>query len=443
MTDREIELKLKKAVEVHTPDVLDNILTNCGTQEGKVIYMKKKTNWTKYASIAAAFVLVAGLGIFGLSRQSNTPPAGETTPNPNVATQPNTDTIVASTVLFDINPSIELQVNAEKKVLAVHALNDDAKKVLNGMELTGTNVSTATNAIVGALLKNGYIDELANSILVSVEDTDAQRGAQLQNEIAAEIDAILSAASINASVLSQYVDDDWKDVSDKYEISRGKAALIESILAVNDTYSEAELAKLSVNELNLLLTNPVNKTDKVTTKGNASQKSYIGKAKAKKIALKDAGVKASDIFGYEVEFDYDDGYIVYEIEFSTYYYEYDYEIDAKKGKIIKKHTEPNDDYAEIQPEKEPTKDPAKEPQKDSQTITESKAKSIAFNHAGVKASEVRGLRIEKERDDGRWEYQIEFRAGNEEYDYEIHAETGKILDYDIERDDDDDDHDDD
>ena len=136
MTDREIELKFKKAVEVHTPDVLDNILTNCGAQEGKVIYMKEKTNWTKYASIAAAFVLVAGLGIFGLSRQSNTPPAGETNPNPNVATQPNTDTIVASTVLFDINPSIELQVNAEKKVLAVHALNDDAKKVLNEMELT-------------------------------------------------------------------------------------------------------------------------------------------------------------------------------------------------------------------------------------------------------------------------------------------------------------------
>ena len=54
----------------------------------------------------------------------------------------------------------------------------------------------------------------------------------------------------------------------------------------------------------------------------------------------------------------------------------------------------------------------------------------------MKESQVHGLRIEKERDDGRWEYQIEFRVGNTEYEYEIDATTGKILDYDIERDDD-------
>ena len=41
MTDRDIEMKLKKAVEVHTPDVLDNILRKCDAQEGKVIYMTK------------------------------------------------------------------------------------------------------------------------------------------------------------------------------------------------------------------------------------------------------------------------------------------------------------------------------------------------------------------------------------------------------------------
>lgn len=428
MTDRDIELKLKKAVEVHTPDVLDNILAKCDTQEGKVIYMKKKNNWTKYASIAAAFVLVAGLGIFGLSRLSNTPPAGDTNPNSNVATQPNTDITVASTVLFDINPSIELQVNAEKKVLAVNALNDDATKVLSGMELAGTNVSTATNAIIGALLKNGYIDELANSILVSVEDTDAQRGAQLQNEIATEIDAILSAASINASVLSQYVEDDWKDVSNEYEISRGKAALIESILAVNNTYSEAELAKLTVNELNLLLTNPVNKTEKVSSKGTASEKAYIGKAKAKSIALKHAGVKEADIYDYEIEFDYDDGRIVYEIEFSTTKYEFDYEIGAKDGSIVKQQKTNNDDNTN---------------NTSSETITEAKAKSIALNHAGVDESKVENLRIEKERDDGRLEYHVEFRVGTKKYEYEISATSGKILDYDVERDAYDDDDDDD
>ena len=438
MTDREIEMKLKKAVEVHTPDVLASILSECDAQEGKVIYMTKKTNWTKYAAIAATFLLVAGLGIFGLSRQKNTPPAENGQPDTNiVVTEPQPEVIVASTVLIDINPSIELQISDKKEVIKVTPLNDDAKKVLADMKLEGTNVSTATNAIVGALLKNGYIDELANSILVSVEDADATRGEQLQKEVAAEIDAILSSASRQASVLSQYVDNDWQDVSDKYHISRGKAALIENILAVNDTYKEEDLAKLSINELNVLLTNPVNKTKKVETKGTVSEKSYIGKAKAKKIALKNAGVKAANIYDYEVEFDYDDGYIVYEIEFKTNRYEFNYEVDAKNGKIVKKHKEQNDDY--IPPIKEEKPQQEKEPEKQPETtkeISSNKAKSIALNHAGVKESQVHGLRIEKERDDGRWEYQIEFRVGNTEYEYEIDATTGKILDYDIERDDD-------
>lgn len=444
MTDREIELKLKKAVEVHAPDVLDNILAECDTQKGRVIYMKKKNNWIKYASIAAAFVLVAGLGVFGLFRLRNTP-----APNtkPNTTNEPTTDLIVASTVLFDINPSIELQVDANKEVLAVNPLNDDAVKVLSGMELTGTNVSTATNAIVGALLKNGYIDELANSILVSVEDKDVQRGTQLQHEIMEEINAILNAASINASVLSQYVGNNWDAVSDKYDISRGKAALIENILAVNHTYTEAELARLTVNELNLLLSNPVNKTEKVSSTGSASEKSYIGKARAKKVALNDAGVKEANIYDYEIEFDCDDGRIVYEVEFNTTKYEFDYEIDATNGAVVKKQRTPNDDYFETErpatgtgtsSDNDTSNKDTDKSSDSSDLISKAEAKSIVFNHAGVAVNKVTNLKIEKERDDGKWEYQIEFRVGNKEYDYELNAATGKILDYDIETEDDDD-----
>ncbi|MBR2852246.1 MAG: PepSY domain-containing protein [Anaerotignum sp.] len=45
----------------------------------------------------------------------------------------------------------------------------------------------------------------------------------------------------------------------------------------------------------------------------------------------------------------------------------------------------------------------------------------------MKASEVRDLDIEKDRDDGIVKYEIDFESGRMEYEYEIHAETGKIL----------------
>ncbi|MBQ7084759.1 MAG: PepSY domain-containing protein, partial [Anaerotignum sp.] len=73
------------------------------------------------------------------------------------------------------------------------------------------------------------------------------------------------------------------------------------------------------------------------------------------------------------------------------------------------------------PEKEKTK------QDVTNEITAEKAKEIALNHAGVKASEVRDLDIEKDCDDGIVKYEIDFESGRMEYEYEIHAETGKIL----------------
>ena len=59
-----------------------------------------------------------------------------------------------------------------------------------------------------------------------------------------------------------------------------------------------------------------------------------------------------------------------------------------------------------------------------------KAKEIALQHAGVSASNAVFVKAERERDDGRLTYDIDFYAGNKEYDYEILAADGTILSYD-------------
>ena len=60
----------------------------------------------------------------------------------------------------------------------------------------------------------------------------------------------------------------------------------------------------------------------------------------------------------------------------------------------------------------------------------------------MSASSVRWEKAEFDYDDGRPVYELEFSANGVEYDCDVHAETGKVLDYDAERDDDryDDDH---
>ena len=67
-------------------------------------------------------------------------------------------------------------------------------------------------------------------------------------------------------------------------------------------------------------------------------------------------------------------------------------------------------------------------------LPKEKARDIALKHAGLTAEEVTRLRVEFDYDDGVPEYEVDFHHNGYEYDYEIHAETGKILSWDKDRD---------
>ena len=70
--------------------------------------------------------------------------------------------------------------------------------------------------------------------------------------------------------------------------------------------------------------------------------------------------------------------------------------------------------------------PAENPRK----LTEEQARQIALEHLSLTADQVTRLRSGYEIDDGILQYDVEFLQGDWEYEFEIHAETGKILSYD-------------
>lgn len=64
-------------------------------------------------------------------------------------------------------------------------------------------------------------------------------------------------------------------------------------------------------------------------------------------------------------------------------------------------------------------------------ISKERAKEIALEHAGYENSEVKFLKAKLDYDDGRYEYDIEFRADdNYEYEYSINAVNGRVVEYD-------------
>ncbi|MBE6824851.1 MAG: hypothetical protein E7513_05840 [Ruminococcaceae bacterium] len=68
-------------------------------------------------------------------------------------------------------------------------------------------------------------------------------------------------------------------------------------------------------------------------------------------------------------------------------------------------------------------------------ISEEKAKEIALTHASLKESEVKALFVELDFDDGVLRYEVDFKHGGYEYDYDIDAKSGTILSYDKDYDD--------
>lgn len=142
----------------------------------------------------------------------------------------------------------------------------------------------------------------------------------------------------------------------------------------------------------------------------------MGEEKAKSIALAHAGLEAGQVSFVKVKQDWEDGRLVYEVEFysNNGAMEYDYEIDAYSGAIV---SYDYDAESNIPPAAHGTA---------GAVIGEDKAKSIALAKVpGAAASHI--YQFETDYDDGRMEYEGEIRYNGMEYEFEIDAATGTIL----------------
>ena len=114
-----------------------------------------------------------------------------------------------------------------------------------------------------------------------------------------------------------------------------------------------------------------------------------------------------------IEFDLDDGVMVYDVEFYSDNVEYDYEINAVTGTILEYNKGFESEYGDNTVNSG-----------GNSYISKEKAKQIAIDHAGVNPTYVE---VEFDYENGIAVYEIEFKYQNYEYDYEIDAITGEIY----------------
>ena len=188
---------------------------------------------------------------------------------------------------------------------------------------------------------------------------------------------------------------------------------------------------------------------------------------AAQTALSHAGLAEQDVQSLTVSKTTKEGANVYAVTFSTEEKTYVYDIERDNGEIISfsfqaagedgVSSPDKDDAPSTQTSTDTTSRTDTPPQtgaastasandtsgktnaassKASSTsaITAAQAQAIALTHAGVAEEDTQLLRVKEDWDDGIAIYEVEFYAGNREYDYDIARDTGKILqfDYDIE-----------
>lgn len=148
----------------------------------------------------------------------------------------------------------------------------------------------------------------------------------------------------------------------------------------------------------------------------AAPEGSISREEAVKIALADVGLEESQVYDLSIELDRKKGTAVYEVDFDTEDTEFDYTIDAATGAITRMDSSPKhqlgDPAAVAQPE---------------DVIGREAALAAALSDAGLAESDVYDIGIELDRRLRSVCYEVDFETASTEYEYDIDAVTGEVL----------------
>ena len=209
------------------------------------------------------------------------------TASTNGTTPTNTFSTETGILTLSVNPEIQIEYNREGQVTSLIGKNEDGKKIVESyQDYIGKDCDIVLEDLISKIYEAGYF----------VDDIDGnKRNVVLQLEpgsILPEADFLLHMSTSTQNAVKNLV-------------------LGSDIVTIDDNDYDQKYAK----------------------NGNPSQ--FITLEKAQEIALAQANVNAADAVFKDKEFDFDHGVAIFELEFFANGNEYDYDIDAMTGKVLK------------------------------------------------------------------------------------------------------------
>ncbi len=205
---------------------LDNMKASQEIKDKTLKYIMSKQKKKNY--IPLSIVLIMSCLIIGFLTFQN---------------QPMIDPSPIAYISLDINPSLEIELDSDYKVIKVNTYNEDAKSIVQESEIQGLDVQEA----IQVLLKNQeYTTYLEEGILeVGIYSPDKTISSKLENMVNQYIGKQLSREQYHCSQVNQ---ETYKNAG-SHHMSSGKYRIIEDILSYTQDYTIANLNDLSIREL--------------------------------------------------------------------------------------------------------------------------------------------------------------------------------------------------
>jgi len=395
MKREEIEKKLDTAVSGMIPeDMFKRISENIVSVDAERIEkgMKKKFNifGKGFVGVAAAACVLFAVGVVGVPYYGN-------------------NFVPDSHVDIDVNPGVEIVTNKKNKVLEVQPTNQDGASVIDGMNLKNTELKVAVNALIGSMVQKGYIQNDNTGILVTVRNDNEDKANKVKAEVLNDINTALSTNSVQATVINQTVKStvDAKKFAAENNISIGKAVFVLNLAAKDGSLDAKELAKMRVSEIaSLVVQKGIDIRDIVDYDSDDSIWENIADAiEDIDEDAREKGISTSAAVENTT------------VSATTAAQPQPAATTAAQTEVPTQPAAPT--QAATQPQ------PAAPTQAAASGISADRAKQIALSHAGVSGASF--TKVELDTDDGVRVYEIEFKVGNVEYDYDIDATSGAIL----------------
>ena len=202
-------------------------------------------------------------------------------------------------ISLDINPSIELGVNALNKVVTAEGVNDDGEAMLADIDVINNNLSEALGKLIDTAAEKDFIKEDGTTVVsITAESNNDSKAENLTDIGEQAVNTAMGKSKFNAIVYKDCSDLALRTEAKDLGISPGKYKLIKNVQALDPTITIDELKDAKVSDIMLRANQLIDELDTENTECPEEQQRAVNR-------MKDAAKKTEERFNNSVKAEFE------------------------------------------------------------------------------------------------------------------------------------------